>query len=182
MQLHGGVLISISLQYFNKLRNKLNSKIMIKRIVTTLSFVTMTLASFAVSNYMTVEMNSGAKISFLLADNPVITYQDDNLVINKDAKTTYSIEDIKNYHFTENDDTKVKMTNANSLVIVWVDDNTIEVQNATPGSEVSLTAVNGMVVSKNKVDLDGKATVKVSNNAGVYIISADKQSFKIIRK
>lgn len=74
------------------------------------------------------------------------------------------------------------MTNANSLVIVWVDDNTIEVQNATPGSEVSLTAVNGMVVSKNKVDLDGKATVKVSNNAGVYIISADKQSFKIIRK
>ena len=155
---------------------------MVKKFITALSFVSLSLGLFAESNYMTVELNSGSKISFLLADNPVVTYNEGNFIVNKDSKTTYSLDNVKNYHFTENDDTKVKMTNANSLVIVWVDDNTIEVQNATPGSEASLTAVNGMVVSKNKVDLDGKATVKVSNNAGVYIISADKQSFKIIRK
>ncbi len=155
---------------------------MIKRFITTLSLACMAFGAFAEVNYMTVEKNDGTKYSFLLAENPVITYENDNLVINKDAKTTYSFEDIKNYHFTVDNQSDVDMVSSKVLKIVWIDDATIEVQNAQAGSVVSLTAINGTVVAKTKADAEGKATVKMPNNAGVYVLSAGTQSFKIIRK
>lgn len=155
---------------------------MIKRFISVFSLLCLTLGINAESNYMTVEKNDGSLISFLLADNPVITYQNDCLIINKDANTTYSFDDIKNYHFTEEDVTAAESVSAIALKFVWIDDATIEIQNAQSGAAVALTAVNGVVVSNSKVDADGKAIVKIPNNKGVYVISAGKQSFKIIRK
>ena len=75
-----------------------------KRFITTLSLMCMVLGLHAESKYLTVEMKEGAKVSFLLADNPVITYQSGSLVVNKDAKTSYAFECVKNYHFTENNE------------------------------------------------------------------------------
>lgn len=155
---------------------------MIKRFISVFSLLCLTLGINAESNYMTVEKNDGSLISFLLADNPVITYQNDCLIINKNANTTYSFDDIKNYHFTVEDVTAAESVSAIALKFVWIDDATIEIQNAQSGAAVALTAVNGVVVSNSKVDADGKATVKIPNNKGVYVISAGKQSFKIIRK
>lgn len=155
---------------------------MIKRFISVFSLFCLTLGINAESNYMTVEKNDGSLISFLLADNPVITYQNDCLIINKNANTTYSFDDIKNYHFTEEDVTAAESVSAIALKFVWIDDATIEIQNAQSGAAVALTAVNGVVVSNSKVDADGKAIVKIPNNKGVYVISAGKQSFKIIRK
>lgn len=155
---------------------------MVKRIITACSLAFLFLSAQATSNYMTVEKTDGSLISFKLSENPVITYESDNLVINKDAKTTYSFEDVKNYHFTEFDQSDVTMISAKSLQIVWIDDVTIEVQNAQPNSVVSLTAINGAVLSNSKSDADGKATVKMPANSGVYVLTAGNQSFKIIRK
>lgn len=155
---------------------------MVKKLLASLAMACMAIGANAESNYMTVEKINGSKISFLLADNPVITYKDGNLVINKDEKTTYSFDDIKNYHFTEKNETGVESVSSVALRIVWIDDATIEVQNAQPGSVVALTAINGTVVATSKSDAEGKATVKMPNNAGVYVLSAGNQSFKIIRR
>lgn len=56
---------------------------MVKKLLASLALCCMTIGANAESNYMTVEKINGSKISFLLADNPVITYKDGNLVINK---------------------------------------------------------------------------------------------------
>ena len=155
---------------------------MIKRLITTLSLTCLALGIHAEVKYMTIEMKNGSKISFLLNDNPVITYQSESLVVNNDAKNTYSFEDVKNYHFTEMDESGVDNLPANDLRIVWVDDETIGVQNALPNSTIAITAINGVVISQTKTDADGKSTVRMPNKTGVYVISAGKQSFKIIRK
>jgi hypothetical protein len=155
---------------------------MIKRLFTSLFLIGLTLGTYAEVKYMTIEMKNGSKISFLLNDNPVITYQSESLVVNNDAKNTYSFEDVKNYHFTEMDESGVDNLPANDLRIVWVDDETIGVQNALPNSTIAITAINGVVISQTKADADGKATIKMPQKAGVYVISAGKQSFKIIRK
>ncbi|MBR6597307.1 MAG: hypothetical protein IKK68_05090 [Paludibacteraceae bacterium] len=131
---------------------------------------------------MTVELKNGSKISFLLADNPVITYQNESLVINKDEKTSYNFEDVKNYHFTESDETKAEEVFSESLRFIQVDEETIEVQNAQPNTYVILTAINGTTFSKTKVDEDGKTIIKMPNQTGIFILSAGIRSFKIIRK
>ncbi len=155
---------------------------MIKRLITTLSLTCLALGIHAESKYMTVEKTDGSSISFLLNDNPVITYQSGNLEINKDSKTTYAFDMIKDFHFTETDESGTRMFSADVLRFIWIDNETIEVQNTQPGTVVFLTAINGVVVSKSKADADGKATIKMPQKAGVYVISAGKQSFKIIRK
>ena len=155
---------------------------MIKRLFTSLFLIGLTLGTYAEVKYMTIEMKNGSKISFLLADNPVITYQSESLVVNNDAKNTYSFEDVKNYHFTEMDESGVDNLPANDLRIVWVDDETIGVQNALPNSTIAITVINGVVVSQTKTDADGKSTVRMPNKTGVYVLSVGKQSFKIIRK
>lgn len=153
-----------------------------KNLLALLSLACMSFGANAESNYMTVEKNNGSLISFLLADNPVITYNEGNLVINKDAKTTYSFEDIKNYHFTEKNETGVESVSSIALRIVWIDDATIQVQNAEAGAAVTVTAISGVVVSTSKADVEGNATVELPNNVGVYVLTAGNQSFKIIRK
>ena len=155
---------------------------MIKRLFTSLFLIGLAFGAYAEVRYMTIEMKNGSMISFLLADNPVITYQSESLVINNDAKTTYSFEDVKNYHFTEMDESGVDALSANDLRIIWVDDETIGVQNALPNSIIAITAVNGVVVSQTQTDVDGKSTVRMPNKAGVYVLSVGKQSFKIMRK
>ena len=155
---------------------------MIKRLFTSLFLIGLTLGTYAEVKYMTIEMKNGSSISFLLNDNPVITYQSGNLEINKDSKTTYAFDMIKDFHFTETDESGTRMFSADVLRFIWIDNETIEVQNTQPGTVVFLTAINGVVVSKSKADADGKSTVRMPNKTGVYVISAGKQSFKIIRK
>ena len=159
-----------------------------KRFITTLALMCMVLGLHAESKYLTVEMKEGAKVSFLLADNPVITYQSGSLVVNKDEKTTYAFESVKNYHFTENNEgssggtTKVEESYSQLLQIAWIDNETIEVQNAQPNLTISLVSISGSVLSQTKADADGKATIVIPNKAGVYVLTAGNQSFKIIRK
>ncbi|MBQ0156788.1 MAG: hypothetical protein KBT22_09480 [Bacteroidales bacterium] len=155
---------------------------MVKKIFTSLLLACMASGMYAESKYMTIELNNGLLFSFLLDENPVITYENESLLVNKDEKTTYSFDDIKNYHFTEDDQTAAKMTIANTLEIVKLDDETIEIKNAEANCNVAIYSVDGIIVDKAKANAEGNATVKMPNQAGVYVVVAGKQSFKIIRK
>ena len=155
---------------------------MTKQLFSIFSLLCLVLGTHAEAKYMTIEMKTGTTISFLLADNPVITYNNESLVINNDIKTTYSFEDVKNYHFTESFATGVNALPTNGLRIVWIDDETIVVQNAQPNSIIAITAVNGVVVSQARTAADGISTVRMPSKAGVYVLSVDKQSFKFTRK
>ncbi len=121
--------------------------------------------------YMTIEQKNGAKFSFLLKDNPVITYENDNLVVNGNASTSYSIEGVKNYHFTGNDQSAVEDTKADVQMLRFVgfDENTIKVENASVGEVVVLVNINGAIVT-------------FPSQKGLYVLNVDNKSLKLIRK
>ncbi len=155
---------------------------MVKRFITTLTSVCLAFGLYAESKYLTVELKDGSAISFLLTEQPVITFENSCLVINKDAKTTYSFENLRNFRFTEEGLTDLEKVSAETLRFVQTDEETIEVQNAPSGSVIILTAVNGAVLSQVNAGTEGKATVKMPSQAGVYVLSVGNQSFKIIHK
>lgn len=155
---------------------------MIKKFISILLLACSAFTMSAESKYMTVELQNSVKISFLLDDNPIITYENESLLINKDSETTYSIDDVKNYHFTENNQTAAETISANTLRIVKLDEQTFKVENAQPNSIVTINAINGVVVSKVNADTEGNAIIKMSNQTGVYVITAGNQAFKIIKK
>lgn len=164
---------------------------MTKRLITAISIACMAIGIHAEELYMTVEMTNGSMVSFLLDDNPTVTYKDGNFVVNKNAETTYAFDDVKNYHFTEknmglkplqSEATDTEGILDDELRIVWTDDETIEIQNTQSGTSVVLVTTTGIIASQAKAGTDGKASIKVPRMAGMYILTAGNNSFKIIRK
>lgn len=137
--------------------------------------------ALAEGKYMTVELKNGDLYSFLLADKPVVSYNDASLVINSNDKTSYAISDVKNYHFTKSDVTFLETVNS-SLKVVNVDNETVEVQNAKPMLQVTLTSTSGVQILSSCAGSDGRVVVKLPESKGVYLLSVGDQSFKVIRK
>ena len=155
----------------------------IKRIIATSATLLLGLMSInAAATHLTVELKAGNKYSFLLADKPVITFSNGDLVVNGDAETSYSIDGVKNFHFTEGDASGVESLSVGDIRIVSLDNATIQVQNLEKSSVVTLVNVSGVVLSSVKADAEGSAIVSLPQAKGVYILSVGSKSFKIIRK
>ena len=155
---------------------------MMKRFISILSLICLSLAAFAESQYMIVEMKNGTSVSFLLADKPVVTFQNSYLEINKDAQTTYAIENVNKFYFKEGESTNNEITPVESLRVISVDENTLEVQNAQPNLTVSLLSIMGVTISQVNVNEEGSALINMPDRAGVYLLLVGNQSVKIIRK
>ena len=154
-----------------------------KFIFTVLSLACGMLYASAAVQYMTIEKKNGAKYSFLLKENPVITYQDGNIVINGNEKTSYSIEEVKNYHFTEENESAIdNVASTQILRIVSISEDVIRVENALTNTSIKLVSINGSIVGQAKVDDEGAANVTLPNQKGVYVLCVGNQSFKVIRK
>lgn len=139
----------------------------------------------ATVKYMTVELKSSEKYSFLLADKPVVTFQNGDLVVNGSAETSYAISGVKDYHFTEKDETEATGETLKSVetgCVIFENNGVVFVQKANPSADVLLFNVNGVVLSKTSVDNNGNAELKLPDFAGVYVLSIANQSFKLIRK
>lgn len=131
--------------------------------------------------YMTVELNSGSKYNFLLADKPVLTYKNMELVVNGEAATSYAIDDVKKYYFTDSDMTESELTGGN-LPAFSVTDSKVDIINATPSLKVSLLAANGIVLETVTANEGGNATLTLPQAKGIYVLVVGNQSFKIVRK
>lgn len=144
-----------------------------------------TLNCSATVKYMTVELKSSEKYSFLLADKPVVTFQNGDLVVNGSAETSYAISGVKDYHFTEKDETEATGETLKSVetgCVIFENNGVVFIQKANPSADVLLFNVNGVVLSKTSVDNNGNAELKLPDFAGVYVLSVGNQSFKLIRK
>ncbi|MBR0501779.1 MAG: hypothetical protein IJJ77_00885 [Paludibacteraceae bacterium] len=155
---------------------------MIKRILILGLFACSFLFANAAAQYMTIEQKDGKKYSFLLHDNPVITYSGGNLVVNGSATTSYAISGVKNFHFTEGNETGVKNQLADVLRIVNLDGNTLQIQNAQASEKVILFNVMGHVVFSATTDVDGSVIVNLPGQKGTYVLTVGLRSIKIIRK
>lgn len=131
---------------------------------------------------VTVELKSGAKYGFLLADNPVFTYVEGELVVTSNESTSYVISDVKYHHFTDSDINGVEPLHVSDLRIVYVDESTIKVENSEEQAEVVLVNASGRVESVVKTDGVGSSIVTLPVSKGVYILSVGKKSIKLIRK
>ncbi|MCR5246351.1 MAG: hypothetical protein K6E14_01005 [Paludibacteraceae bacterium] len=156
---------------------------MIKRILSIIGMSTCLLCVGAEKQqYMTIEQLDGSKFSFLLDENPVVTYEGENLVVNGSATTSYAISNIKNYHFTESNETAVKGQVADMFCVVGLDEATLKVQNAKASEKVALINIKGVVISEASTDDEGSTTVKLPEQKGVYVLTVGTKAIKVIRK
>lgn len=171
----------ISLEHTWLFLRPIKYNIMRKKLLSLGIFVFGALCANAEMQYMVIEQKTGEKFNFLLDENPIVTYEDGNLVVNGNASTTYAIGDVKNYHFTETSETGVDKQLAESIQIENIDESTILIKSTDSDKPVTLYAVNGAITYTTTTNAEGKATVSLPKQ-GVYVLTIGKQSIKLIRK
>ena len=155
---------------------------MLKKCLMILALLYGALSATAAVQYMTIELKSGGKFSFLLADNPIVTYANGDLSVNGSPTTSYAISGVKNYHFTEKNETGLSSVSAETLRIVSLDDNSIGIQNAPASAKAILFTATGGVASTAVVDASGSATLVLPRQKGLYLLSVGELTIKLIRK
>ncbi|MBR6105844.1 MAG: hypothetical protein IKP81_12410 [Paludibacteraceae bacterium] len=150
-----------------------------KKIIGTCLLLT-TLYSHAGTKYMTVEQKTGEKFSFLLANKPVVTYENNELVVNGSG-SSFVVDDLKNFYFTDEDLSGVANNTTDVLSVVKTDENTIRVENAAAGVAVKLVSASGSVVATGTTDQNGAASLSFPKQTGVYVMTIGNNSFKVVR-
>lgn len=126
-----------------------------------------------------IVIKTGAEIvAVALADNPVITYANDQLVITTAEKQVeFPVADIMGYSFLESEPTAIK----NIKVDREHKQGMVAFDHLKEGITVMLYNAKGEQVRTTKAQADGTAVIDMHGLAkGVYVIRAGKLSFKIM--
>lgn len=129
-------------------------------------------------------------VAFALTDNPVISFEDNNLVVKSlDDSLIVSLADAR-YFLDERTSTDRVTTGINSLTLPgiskeqpqWAFGNGM-VSGLHAGDIVRVFHVNGTLVKTIKADAQGQATLELSQLPnGVYIIRTRNSSIKIMNR
>lgn len=144
----------------------------------------LSLGSWAVQadpTHVTIEQKDGSKMNFLLAEKPVFTFDNGNLVAKGDSTTSFAFNNVENVYFSS-PWANLEVVAANELRIEHLDGTAIKIQNANAEASVSLWDAYGKIFLSTKTDSEGTAVVALPQSKGVFILYVADKSFKIIRK
>ncbi|MBR2103148.1 MAG: hypothetical protein IJ928_10445 [Prevotella sp.] len=134
-------------------------------------------ALLAQVNAVVVHQTNGAQAMFFLADQPVITYSNNNLVITTTAKQmSVPVADIANVTLEE-------YSVPTKIDGVTIADGGILFRQLSAGSEVRVCTIDGKVVCTSRADDGGNVSLDLSAMPrGVLIISAPGSTIKVNNK
>lgn len=135
-----------------------------------------------------VKFKDNTKETFVLANKPVITFDTEKFYINT-SDFSAELSDVEEFCF-ETETTgidAVKKDNAadasSSFTFRFVDGRTVYISGLDDSARITVYSLSGAQVN-TRIDRGNESAVVDFGNqpAGVYIIRANKQSFKIIKR
>lgn len=117
-------------------------------------------------------------VAVALADNPVITYANDQLVIKTAEKQVeVAVAEITGYSFTEDEPSAIRNIEVSRLQKQGM----VAFDNLKVGTPVTLYNAKGEQVTATTAKADGTAVIAMHGlPKGIYIVRTDKLSIKII--
>jgi len=122
----------------------------------------------------------GNVTKFALADNPIITYSGNDIVVTcGDHVLQTSMANITSVSFEKGSSSGIQELR-NQEVNPTFSFNTASFEGLQTGSRIMVFTIDGKMISTVKADAEGKAHIDMSNlPSGVYILHAPNKSFKI---
>ena len=157
-----------------------------KRFILSTAFVLCAAWCSASSVYqLTVEMKDGDKVSYILSDKPVVTFNGTQVLIKSEkAEAGYELSTVQRYYFEEvPDGISTTPEDDSSLHFDYSEDNHLTVYGIADASTVSVYDITGRPAPA-AIDPSGKAfTIDLSIlPTGVYIITLPNHSTLKIKK
>ncbi len=133
--------------------------------------------------HVTVWSNSGETSHFALSEQPVVTFEGNQLVlVSADSRYEFLISDVDKFTFTNPASVELNEIDTATVVISLSGDE-IKLSGLNPGSLVSLYAMDGRVVLTSQADSDGVCIESIASlSGGIYLIRTESKTFKILKK
>lgn len=129
-----------------------------------------------------VHLQSGSKVSYVLEDTPVVTFEGDKLHVQAAAVSDdHKLADVARFTFD-------KASGLGEIAAgdwrITVKDNLVVLEGFTPGSSAGIADMQGRVVASARIGDTGAASISVTDlPAGVYVVSTtDGKTFKLYKK
>ena len=136
-------------------------------------------------HHLVIEMNDTKKHSYSLEDNPVISFDNDILIIKTDKiELSYPISDIVKYYFIKEDDTSISSVNggANNIHFNYTNTDFLLIEGIANKDKVEVYEINGRTCHVDIIRNNNSVTVEIKPlPQGVYLVKVNNHSFKLIR-
>lgn len=136
--------------------------------------------SLAEENVVVTDVN-GEKISFLLSSSPIVSFNEQSLIITTDNETVfYPISEYRSFTIENVQSDLVDVTNSHQNPSFYFNGNLVA-NGLEPSSKVSVYNVLGILISEGSTDENGSLILPINaNKASIYVVSTSVGSFKVI--
>ena len=135
-------------------------------------------------HHLVIETNNSKKHSYSLEDNPVISFNNDILVIKTDKiELSYPISDIAKYYFTK-EDTGISSVNGdvNNIHFNYTNTDFLLIEGIASEDNVNVYEINGRTCHVDIVRNSNSITIELKTlPKGIYFVKVNNHSFKLIR-
>ena len=150
-----------------------------KKFLLSLTLMLATVAAWAEDGFYVVT-TSGERTCYLFEDNPVLTFEGDNLVVTclGDA-VIYRMSDLDRMQFVEEQPTTRITEVRNTELVRFVRDG-VELSGFAANTTVTIYNLQGQLVGTHSTDGSGSLNISLADREqGIYIIKANKSTLKI---
>ncbi len=132
---------------------------------------------------LVLELFAGTTNSFLLAEEPVITFSDGYIDVSSESTSVYyKLSEVANYHF-EDASTGIKAVEADEIRVVSINADKVSIEGLDGNGVVRVFDTTGMQMPVAATHNGTYTEVSIGTlPAGVYIIKAGNQSLKIRKR
>ena len=134
------------------------------------------------NNALVLHMANGKLVTYLLDDLPIVTFEDDELVITTPNNVvSYQDGDVVKFTYSYVDPSKVSQTTMSDTMFKF-EGNVLRAYNLEPLSDVSVFSVDGALITSAKTGANGEITLSIPQQSGnVVVVKTSVANFKMMK-
>ena len=134
------------------------------------------------NNAVVLHMANGKLVTYLLDDLPIVTFEDDELVITTPNNVvSYQDGDVVKFTYSYVDPSKVSQTTMSDTMFKF-EGNVLCAYNLEPLSDVSVFSVDGALITSAKTGANGEITLSIPQQSGnVVVVKTSVANFKMMK-
>ena len=134
------------------------------------------------NNTLVLHMANGKLVTYLLDDLPIVTFEDDELVITTPNNVvSYQDGDVVKFTYSYVDPSKVSQTTMSDTMFKF-EGNVLCAYNLEPLSDVSVFSVDGALITSAKTGANGEITLSIPQQSGnVVVVKTSVANFKMMK-
>ena len=133
---------------------------------------------------LVVWKKDGSKVAFALTEKPIVTFSETSLMINSSSvSVSYDLEDMAKFTYEDPNEEGIKNIENDKESSFKFDGEMLLFPSLKAGSKVAIHNLGGVLVFSRTIEVAGDYSFPISHlDKGVYVVSVDGLTYKIVKK